>query len=352
MRYHEPPFKLKEIKIEVTYECPLDCIHCSSDASVSNSLRISNQKCSDIVLSAIDIGVQKIAFSGGEPLIWDGIVNVVEQAIRGGLDTSIYTSGNVSDVPIVLSKIRKSGVPKLIFSIFGASASVHELVTRVAGSFECTWKTIKLALNMEFPIELHFVPFVQNYADLPRIVDLALENKINRISILRFVLQGRGALMKSFVMNRSQNMRLKQMVLDIREKGYDIRTGSPYNFLLLNDQPECSAAIDRLIIAPDLRIYPCDAFKQIRAEELVNTLDFSSLENYSLSECWERSHYLNAIRRYLTTDFTEPCASCEALELCLSGCLAQKVISNKTLEKSPDPDCILGKTGGHNADRV
>ena len=32
MQRHRPPFTLNEFKIEVTYRCDLNCIHCSSDA--------------------------------------------------------------------------------------------------------------------------------------------------------------------------------------------------------------------------------------------------------------------------------------------------------------------------------
>ena len=158
---------------------------------------------------------------------------------------------------------------------------------------------------------------------------------------MRFVPQGRGILIKNKVLSKIQNIRLKRLIEALRSRGYDIRTGSPYNFLMLNKQPKCASGIDRLIIGPDLRIFPCDAFKQVKAEEIVGKLELSSLATNSFSECWESSPFLEEIRKYLTTDFAEPCASCTALEECLSGCLAQKVIANGNLEKRPDPMCLM-----------
>lgn len=140
-----------------------------------------------------------------------------------------------------------------------------------------------------------------------------------------------------------QNRKLRQMILKLRKSGLDIRTGSPYNILMLNDQPKCFAAKDRLNIGPDLRIYPCDAFKQIKAEEIVGTLDFSIIKGFSLSECWDKSPFLKAVRDYLTTDFVDPCLSCAKLKMCLSGCLAQKIIATGDMHKQPDPLCMLGK---------
>lgn len=348
MKYYSPPFLLKEIKLEVTDKCPLICLHCSSDASPTSTLEVSNEKCFEIISEAIDMGVEAIVFSGGEPLIWEGIEESIKMALNGGLDVSIYTSGIIENISSKLNTIKNYGSPKFIFSIFGASASTHDSVTRYEGSFEGTIEASKLSKNMGFRTEFHFVPFSMNYEELIGIVNLSKDINIERVSILRLVTQGRGALMKPQVLNIGQNLNLKKMILDIKASGFQIRTGSPYNFLFLNDQPKCFAAKDRLLIAPDLRIYPCDAFKQIKAEEIVQTLDFSILNNYSLNDCWEKSPYFNKVRQYLMTDFKEPCSSCKKLDLCLSGCLAQKVIENGNLEKSPDPLCILGKAEGQN----
>jgi len=112
---------------------------------------------------------------------------------------------------------------------------------------------------------------------------------------------------------------------------------------MLNREPGCWAGIDRLIVAPDLRLYPCDAFKRVGALELVGTAQWSDLGTGSLGDCWQNSPYLEAVREYLTTDFGKPCDSCRVLEKCVSGCLAQKVLVNQSLDKSPDPDCL-----GHN----
>lgn len=343
MKLHKPPFLLNELKIEVTYTCPLDCLHCSSDASYSNSLRILKEKCLEIISSAVEMGVEQIAFSGGEPLIWTGIEECVGAALNGKLDVSIYTSGNINDFSEKIKLINLYGKPRFIFSIFGASKTTHESITMIEGSFESTLAAIAHSMSMGHQCELHFVPFAHTYYELHNLVNLAKDMNLKKISILRFVPQGRGALMEKYLMNRGHNLRMRQMILEIRKTGFNIRTGSPFNYLLLNNQPKCCAGIDRLIIAPNLNIYPCDAFKQIEAEELVGTLDFSSLTNYSLSECWENSLYLKEIRQYLTTEFEEPCHSCSVLEDCLSGCLAQKVIANESLRKSPDPMCVLGE---------
>jgi len=341
MEFHQRPFRLREFKVELTQHCPLACLHCSSDATPSSSQEITREDCIRILREATQMGAEEVSFSGGEPLTWAALDEAIDVAIRGGLRVVIYTAGNIDKVHARMKELTTLGVSSCIFSIFGATPSDHERVTRIRGSFLRTKEAIDAANNCGLRTELHFVPLSSNYKDLETIAYSAREWQVSRISVLRFVPQGQGALIKGQVLNGIQNIQLRRAVERLRLEGFDIRTGSPYNFLMLNDQPKCCSGIDRLIIGPDLTISPCDAFKRIKAEELVGTSQLSSLADNSLEECWERSPFLEAIREYLTTDFTEPCASCKALEKCLSGCLAQKVIANGNLKKRPDPMCLL-----------
>jgi len=288
------------------------------------------------------MGAEDVAFSGGEPLLWPHVFDAVQAAARHRLNITVYTSGNASDFRRRATRIHDLGASRIIFSLFGATANAHERVTRRAGSLERTKHAIQVTLALGLETELHFVPMSGNYRELGDVAGLARELGACRVSVLRLVPQGRAALVRDRVLSRVQNLELRRQILTLRKTygEHFIRTGSPYNFMMLNDKPACWAAIDRLIIGPDLRLYPCDAFKRIGVSELVGTEDWSCLVGTSLPECWMKSPYLEAVRTYLTTDFEDPCGSCESLERCVSGCLAQKAIAHSSLDKSPDPDCL------------
>lgn len=340
MKRHTPPFTLKDLKIEVTYSCGLSCVHCSSDASPSNSLEMTAEECLRILGEAAALGVKSVAFSGGEPLLWDPLPHSVRLAGDLGLEVSIYTSGVVQDFKDRAKLLYAAGASRFIFSLFGATPVSHERVTRKAGSFKGTLNAMRDAVHLGLITELHFVPMANNYGELRGVALLARKWGASKVSVLRLVPQGRAALVQHRALSRLQNLELRNHIEDLRRAGHEIRTGSPYNFLMLNDNPQCCAAIDRLIIAPDLKLYPCDAFKRVSAADLVRTEAFSCLKGTSLSACWDKSPYLSAVRVYLTTDFEAPCSSCHLLDRCLSGCLAQKTIASKTLVKCPDPDCV------------
>ncbi len=259
------------------------------------------------------------------------------------MEVSIYTSGNVDNPRQAFRSLRDRGCARFVFSLFGSSVQTHERVTRIRGSFQRTLAAITVVGGLGAVSEIHFVPLADNFQELEGLAELGRNNGVSKLSVLRFVPQGRGQLIGRYALNQLQNLRLKKIIERLRGAGYEVRTGSPYNFLFLNDQPACCSGIDRLIVGPELDIFPCDAFKQILAEEIVGTSDYCRLDRFTLRDCWERSPFLHAVRDYLTTPFGIPCDSCDMLEGCLSGCLAQKVILHGDFKKRQDPACVRSK---------
>jgi radical SAM protein with 4Fe4S-binding SPASM domain len=340
MKWHEPPFVLRELKIEVTYSCPLVCIHCSSDAAPNIVAEIEKNKCLDIIEQAINLEVQEIAFSGGEPLNYKPLLNCVQKCSEGKIFSTIYTTGINDSFPSLIKELKTTGLNRAVFSLYSSRAEIHERITRKENSYKRTIEAIQMAKSIGLETEVHFVALKTNLHDLSSVVDIAKSLDISRVSVLRFVPQGRGSINLKELLDRRDYLYLKKEIEQLRKDKFDLRTGSPFNFLLVNKSPSCKSAIDRLIINPHLDIFPCDAFKQMSAKELVGSDEYSNLSKYSLEDCWKKSPFLNEVRHYLTTDFPETCSDCNLLEKCLSGCLAQKVLKQGNFKKCSDPDCI------------
>lgn len=332
---------LEELKIEVTYKCPLECIHCSSCADDNNPLVITKEKCFQIIREAFEIGVKKIAFSGGEPLCWEGIIEAISLCSEMGIETTIYTSGNCDNTNEMFKQLSKAKLNRAVFSVYSPKKEEHIRITRKWDSFDNTLQAISTCIKYKIVPEIHFVALASNYKKLKDVVELAKNIGVKRVSVLRFVPQGRGELIKQKdTLTIEQNKELISIIKEIRKSKFDIRTGSPFNVLLLNDEPKCMAARDRMIISPDLSTYPCDAFKQIEASEITPNPTSCSLVDTTLRECWENSTYFNAVRNAIMGSVKEPCLSCELYNKCKSGCLAQKFLKYKTLDSHRDPACL------------
>lgn len=336
-------YDLNELKIELTYKCPLACVHCSSDAHRNNTISIDKKRCMNILEEAIKMGVTQIAFSGGEPLTWEGLEAAVEYCHINNVETTIYTSGNCENISEKFRKLATKGLDKAVFSLYSSEEIEHVRITRKNDSYKMTLEAIAEANRNGIDTEIHFVAMRKNYFRLKQVVELGEKLGVKRISVLRFVPQGRGEFLGSQgLLDKKQNNELRETIIELRKKGHDIRTGSPWNVLWLNENPKCMAAQDRMIIAPNLRIYPCDAFKQVEYENISPSDKYSVIEQKSLKECWEKSDYFNIIRNKQNSVPDRPCYDCEKYESCKSGCLAQKYLKYGNLDKNPDPICIRG----------
>ena len=100
MEWLKPPFLLRELKIELTHDCALQCVHCSSNARANSAMRMEWPVFAQILDDAASMGVQKVAFSGGEPLLWRHISNAVERAKNHGRRL-FYTQAVMLHIPVI-----------------------------------------------------------------------------------------------------------------------------------------------------------------------------------------------------------------------------------------------------------
>lgn len=329
---------LNEIKLELTYRCLLKCVHCSSEACFEGMPEMSYQDADRIVRQAILMGVKSIAFSGGEPLLWGNLTNLIQICNEAKVAVTVYTSGVHSKSNAIIKEFKNAGLKRIVFSLYAATPTKHDAITLIDQSHEQTITAIELSKSLGLKTELHFVPMASNYQELPRVANIAKQIGIERVSLLRIVPQGRSKVSDGIILSVKQTQELRQLATEAQQYT-DIRIGSPYSILLCSQSPKCMAGIDRLTIAPDLTISPCDAFKQIKSKDIADTDRFSKLDVYSLEECWINSPYLNAVRDFIRSPLNLPCYSCDDRELCRSGCTAQKFIKHGKLIKAPDPLC-------------
>ena len=335
---------LRELKIELTQECPLACVHCSTNSSRKQHSALPRDVVLRLLKDAPRLGTERVVFTGGEPLVYPFLSEAIQVAHNEGLHSTLYTTGIVDNALSPLSpnhalKLRLDGVSRFIFSVYSHVATVHDSVTRY-GTHSATLTAVRNALASTVPVEIHFVAMRRNYRDLAGVVRLAEDLGIRRVSVLRFVPQGRGRnIVTSDDLEAYQLQELADSISSLRKQfsGIEIRTGSPFNILAIGHTP-CNAADDVLVINHRGDVFPCDAFKNVRFPEPL----YGSILNRSLKEVWTRSEFLNTVREIVKAEKPEPCNSCIVASTCQSGCLAQKVIrSGWGAVANRDPGCLI-----------
>ena len=82
----------EQVTISITEECPNRCIHCAlPDTKHKTSLLIPDIK--DIIDQSVDMGATQIIFDGGEPMVYEGLEELVAHVPEGAIST-VFTSGS------------------------------------------------------------------------------------------------------------------------------------------------------------------------------------------------------------------------------------------------------------------
>lgn len=335
---------LKELTFEITKKCPMECILCSSNGGTACARELTINEIKNIIDDSIQLGTKHINLSGGEPLIHPRIIAICSYIKDKGLTVDVYTCGNIETqdgqiVPIgedLLQALRRISIDKLIFSIHGDSAEIHDKMTTGKGSFNNLMESIKRAAKIGLFTELHFVATKLNYKSLPNIMNLVRSFKINRLSVLRFVPQGRGIENKSLLeLNSEDILELRDILYQLRKEHSPLmfRTGAPFNCFQLGNPTFCTAGVAKATIKADASVFPCVSMKDFVSKDNDN-----SLWTRCLSDIWKDSSLFTDTRIALDKIEKESyCKNCVYFSNCRGGCLTQRLI-NKLEEK--DPYCM------------
>ncbi len=337
---------LKELTFEITKKCPMKCLLCSSDGGTGCDREFTFNEIKKIIDESIQLGTEHVNISGGEPLIHPDILDICSYIKEKEVTVDVYTCGNIGSLdgtnkPIsedLMISLKKIGIEKLIFSIHGDTAVIHESITTRKGSFDNLIHSIKQSIKTGIFTELHFVPTKLNYTTLPNIMKLADKLKVNRISILRFVPQGRGLFNRNLLEIKSKDITELKNILQMMSGKYHcsrFRTGAPFNCFHLKNQTVCNAGIDKATIKPDGFVVPCVSMKDFVTEAKDN-----NILTKSLSDIWGKSVLFNISRKSLQIIEQESiCKKCEYFSRCKGGCLTQRLLNNKLEDE--DPYCLI-----------
>ncbi len=113
-------YKLREVVIEITKRCNLNCVHCGSDCghkAVEDELSIEEWK--DVLLQLSEMRIKKVVFSGGEPTLKDGFEKLLPFTNRLGIKVGFISNGFLTFNKLLLEAIRQSNLFAVGLSVDG-----------------------------------------------------------------------------------------------------------------------------------------------------------------------------------------------------------------------------------------
>lgn len=261
---------LQELTLELTNWCPSGCLHCSSSSGLKSDKHLNKKIALNLIKEAAFSGATKICFGGGEPTSIDTFVPAVKSTVDLGMSAEVFTCGfgrsrtRLTSLPVhLISDCRSLADVKFIFSIYGATSNPHDLITQTPGSFEMLVTSLKRCLDAGIECEINFVPLKLNVNQINQIVEFAKYHGVSKLSILRFVPQGRGYKNRERIeLSIDEEDAFIKTLLNIRKySDIIIRTGSPYNDIIPNNNVPCRAGSTKLVVQANGNILPCEVYK-------------------------------------------------------------------------------------------
>ncbi len=331
-------YQLKETSIELTNECRLKCIHCSSDAGDKKENELSWFEIKDIIKQSKELGASVISLSGGDPILHPDLFQIMNKIADCDMNILLYTSGitgcryyginsiNRSIMMNIRSIFTDTKDSVIIFSVEG-NREHHDLITGFEGSFNATLRAITNAKDLGINVNLHFTPMRQNINDIDDFFRLAELLEVDKVSLLRLVKQGR-SLENDCMITPFQFMELQEKLYNYNGK-VKVRVGCPLSsFHLLGYEeyrPFCHAGSDLLLIRPDGDVHFCAACKNC------GDMSLGNIREKSLEDIWHNSSILKMVRDYNSNPLNAKgfCTDCPQKCFCGGMCVAQRVIFNQ-----------------------
>ncbi len=132
---------------------------------------MSHQQANEVLDDLASFGIPVLLFSGGEPLMREGILDLIGEANERGLRTALSTNGTMI-TPEAAKALKAKGLAYVGISIDGLEA-MNDRFRAKKGAYQEALAGIRNARAAGFRVSLRFTLTRYNMADLDAIFDLS-----------------------------------------------------------------------------------------------------------------------------------------------------------------------------------
>jgi len=235
-------------------------------------------------------GVKKISFSGGEPLLWTGTIDLIRAAKSYGMITMLITNGSL------ISNKEINGfngiLDWLTLPLDGSSDKKQQLAGRKKNHYTNTVNLLKLLKNTQIKTKINTVFSKRNWDDMENIFGIIKKYNIKRWKIFQF-----NPIRFSGLKNKKKYMTTKAKFEQIKKKILSLVDNDKISvyFGSVRDQEE-----SYFTIAPDGTVYVSKNNKDLFIGDLkVNEMEDIWMKNRIIKKekYWQRAKWILNQRR-------------------------------------------------------
>ncbi|MDO9231327.1 MAG: radical SAM protein [bacterium] len=173
------------IALRVTRNCNLHCVHCCESEKIQElSL--------DVIKKIIDKlsggGLNKICITGGEPLLRNDIVEIMQYAHNKKMLVTLSTNGFILNEEKLIEI--KPYIDNIRFSLHGTE-NIHNEIVQNKDGFKRVVESINIATKLGVPVSVVASIFVKNYSTMLDIAKICEKHKVEKLYFFSLISRGR-----------------------------------------------------------------------------------------------------------------------------------------------------------------
>lgn len=276
--------------LELTRKCNLACRHCYATPEKGRP-ELSRDELCRVIDELRDLGTLFLTFLGGDPTVNRDFLAILQHAHERKLAIQMYSNGLRID-EATADELAKLRVFHIGLSLYGATAAVHDDITRRRGSHEGTLRAARLLRERGIPVVFKFIAMNRNAHEAWAADEMARTMGIPiRIDA---TITARDDLNRDTYALRTEREQRKRLLTEFQELsvnrvdrkgGGDLSCGMGKNFFSINAYGDVFPCVTLPIPAGNVRYCP-------------------------LREIWEEAPLFREVRRYPRLDKLHGCTGC------------------------------------------
>jgi AdoMet-dependent heme synthase len=312
------------IQWHLTERCNLRCRHCYQ--ARRRSLEMPPEEVERQIDGATEMfeawekehGIRvspSIHFTGGEPLLFEGLWKTVAYARDKGYGVAMMTNGCLATKQDG-QQARDLGVSEIQVSLEGPP-DIHDSI-RGEGSFRLAAKGVETLVNLGVKVSANVTLSRLNAARIEETAAVAGKMGFDAIGFSRLVPCGSGKALSGSLLSSHELKKAYQKIKSLERPGFEVLSGDPLFGTLSGIKPSpgsnltlsgCSAGFSGLTVTGDGSVMPCRRIGLVAG----------NLKKKPLRTIWASSKLLWKLRR--RESYTGKCGSCSYWPSC-RGCRA------------------------------
>ena len=252
--------KVTGLRIAITSRCNMNCLYCHHEGEEANpkgSREITADEIARVICAGADLGVKRIKFTGGEPLLRPDLESILER-LPEGLELSLTTNGTL--LAERARSLAEAGLARVNVSLDSLRPRVY---SRITGGTEEDLRRVLEGIDAAIeaglvPVKVNMVVLKENEGEVWDMVEFARGRGVILQLIELLDLEGHGLGGDLSKIERELESRADEIVTrDMHRRRKYFVDGAEVEVVRPIDNTEFCANCNRLRVTSDGRLKPC-----------------------------------------------------------------------------------------------